>query len=73
MGDAREQQDLAALQQKVCQKLSTIPRQVKAVASSTRSQDVEQQPRAKIRSRDSGEGQTRPIWSPSRAAVARQV
>lgn len=71
MVDVREQQDLAALQQ-VCQKQSTTPRQVKAVTSS-RSQDVEQQPRAKIRSKDNGQSQTQPIWAPSRAAVARQV
>lgn len=73
MVDVRKQQDLPALPQKMCQKLSTIPRQVKAVTSSTRSQDVEQQARAKIRWRDSGQGQTQPLWSPSRAAVAQQV
>lgn len=71
MVDVREQQDLAALQQ-VCQKQSTIPRQVKALTSS-RSQDVKQQPRAKIRSKDSGQDQTQPIWALSRAAVARQI
>lgn len=64
---------MAALQLKVCQQLRTIPRQVKAVTSSTRSQDVGQQSRARIRLRDSGQGQTQPIWSPSRAAAARQV
>ena len=65
VGGVREQQELAALQRKVCQELSAVPRQMKAVTAPARSQDAKQQARVKIGLRDSGQGQTQSSGHPA--------
>lgn len=65
VGGIREQQELAALQRKVCRELSTIPRWVKAVTSPARTQDAEWQARVKTGLRDSAQGQTESSGHPA--------